>query len=37
MRDFLLDIALPIAAEIVSLCFFFAVAAVWIGVVTGAI
>jgi hypothetical protein len=36
MRDFLLDIAIPIAAELVALGFFLSVVAVWAGIVTGA-
>jgi hypothetical protein len=37
MRDFILDIALPIAAELVAIGFFLFVVAVWSGIVVGLI
>jgi hypothetical protein len=37
MRDFLLDIALPILAELTALAFFLAVFAAWCGIVVGLI
>jgi hypothetical protein len=37
MRDLLLDLVLPIIAELVAIGFFLSVVAVWAGIVTGAI
>jgi hypothetical protein len=37
MRDFLLDIALPVLAEFVAVGFFIAVFGLWWGIVIGVI